>query len=459
MVESPMPKVSGKEVPPGIPLEKWKKWTYTQYYDECRVAARAMIHLGLQPFDGVNVFGFNSPEWLMGELAAIMAGGVAAGIYPTDMPDQVVYKSKHSSSSIAIVENEAKLKVFLDNKAELPKLKAVIVWAPEDESKIQDAQGVKVVTWTKLSELAKNVTDDELDKRIAAQQPGNVCAYIYTSGTTGNPKAVMISHDNIIYSSTCTLFHLKFLSESKGMQERVLSFLPLSHVAGMMMDIVIPLVLSAKRPGYMSVCFARPYDMKMGSLGDRLRTVKPTVFLGVPRVWEKISEKLKAVGATTTGLKKTIATWAKSKGLEHAYNCQMGGSGAYPPFYSVANKLVLSKVKAALGLDECKFGFTGAAPISTETLEYFGQLGIQINEVYGMSECTGATSASTDAAHVWGSCGWATAGVELKIFKEGGGWGGLNVEAPFAKDLKVCLVSACLCVCVCVCVCVLHVAR
>ena len=130
---------------------------------------------------------------------------------------------------------------------------------------------------------------------------------------------------------------------------------------------------------------------------------------------------------------KVLATWAKAKGLEHAKNCQMGGSGAKPAFYGLANKIVLSKVKAALGLSKCKFGFTGAAPITTETLEYFGQLGIQINEVYGMSECTGATSASTDAAHVWGSCGWATSGVELKIFREGPG---KNVEAPLAKDLQ-----------------------
>jgi len=157
-------------------------------------------------------------------------------------------------------------------------------------------------------------------------------------------------------------------------------------ITGMMMDIVIPLVLGAKRPGYMTVAFARPYDLKMSSIGDRLRCVQPTMFLGVPRVWEKIAEKMKAIGKSTKGIKKVLATWAKAKGLEHARNCQMGGSGAKPAFYGLANKLVLSKVKMALGLNQCKFGFTGAAPITTETLEYFGQLGIQINEIYGMSK-------------------------------------------------------------------------
>ena len=131
-----------------------------------------------------------------------------------------------------MVENEAKLQIFMDNKEQLPKLKAVIVWAVEDPSKLADFAGVKVVQWSQLAEIGAKVSEEELDKRTAALQPGNVCTYIYTSGTTGNPKAVMISHDNIIFSSTATLYHLDFLATSKGMQERVLSFLPLSHVAG-----------------------------------------------------------------------------------------------------------------------------------------------------------------------------------------------------------------------------------
>ena len=383
-------------------------------------------------YDGVNVFGFNSPEWFMGEMAAIMAGGVAAGIYPTDTHDQVVYKSHHSAAVIAVVEDEAKLETFRRAKAQLPKLKAVVVWAPLDAAALKDFDGVKVVAWSQLAGLAEQVSDADLDARIAAQEPGHACTYIYTSGTTGMPKAVMISHDNIIFESSCVLHHLPFLGAEASDEERVISFLPLSHVAGMMVDIITPLVLTAKRPGTMPVGFARAYDLKAGSVGDRLRAIRPTLFLGVPRVWEKIAEKMKAVGAATKGLKKTISTWAKAKGLAFQRNCQLGGSGEMPFGYSLADKVVLSKVKAALGLDACKFGFTGAAPISTDTLEYFGSLGIQINEVYGMSECTGATTFSTDAAHVWGSCGWTAAGMEVKIFQDGGS---TNVECPAAASL------------------------
>jgi len=154
----------------------------------------------------------------------------------------------------------------------------------------------------------------------------------------------------------------------------------------------------------------------------------------VPRVWEKIAEKMQAVGASITGFKRTLSTWAKGLGKEHAKECQLGKSGAKPWGYSLASGLIHKKAKTALGLEGCKFAFTGAAPITTETLEYFGQLGIQINEVYGMSENCGAATFSTDDCHVWGSCGWALPGTEVKIFSVGESINDTAEVAP-AKDI------------------------
>jgi long-chain-fatty-acid--CoA ligase ACSBG len=131
-----------------------------------------------------------------------------------------------------------------------------------------------------------------------------------------------------------------------------------------------------------------------------------------------------------------ISTKAKALGLEHADNCQMGGTGLKPAGYPIAEKIVFSKVKNLLGLGECKFGFTGAAPITFDTLSYFGSLGLQINEVYGMSECTGATTWSTDEAHVWGSCGWNLPGTEVKIFKCADGNINDKKECPKAVNLS-----------------------
>jgi long-subunit acyl-CoA synthetase (AMP-forming) len=189
----------------------------------------------------------------------------------------------------------------------------------------------------------------------------------------------------------------------------------------------------------MSVNFARNYDLKASSIVERFGVVRPTLFLGVPRVWEKIQAKMiqKKQAAIESGemsaFAQSVSEWGKKCGREYARASQMGGSGSKDIMYGVADALVHKKVKGLLGLDKCKYAFTGAAPISVETLEYFASVGIWINEVYGMSECTGAATWSTDAAHVWGSCGWAVPGVEVKVFATSKG--GTNSECPPADDL------------------------
>jgi long-chain-fatty-acid--CoA ligase ACSBG len=262
-------------------------------------------------------------------------------------------------------------------------------------------------------------TRAKLAEREASVQPGSCAVLVYTSGTTGNPKAVMTSHDNLCYEASGTAAHTPEIGA--GGQERLISYLPLSHVAGFLLDVAIPAFFTAIGPGHFSVFFARPNDLKDGTIGKRLQFIKPTFFFGVPRVYEKMMEKMMAVGAKTKGLKKKIATWAKAKGLVAAERAQLTEESkdkavALPWFYGFAKKKVFSKVLEALGLEECKMCYTGAAPISVDTLRYFGQLGLQINEVYGMSESTGVTTISTNQAHRWGSCGFAFLGSEVKVF-------------------------------------------
>merc|ERR1719446_563325 len=155
------------------------------------------------------------------------------------------------------------------------------------------------------------------------------------------------------------------------------------------------------------------------TLANRIGFVRPTMFLAVPRVSEKMQAKMMAVGAAITGIKKKIATWAKGKGLEYCMNQQMGGSGATPFLHGLADKLILSKARDALGLDQCKVFLTGAAPISIDTLEYFGQLGMQIQNCYGMSESSGITTMTSPSRNVFGTVGHGLTGLETRIFKTG----------------------------------------
>ena len=427
-----------------VDFAKWNQLTWKQYYDTCFKAATSFLGLGLQRGDAVTIYGFNSPEWLMAQNAAMMAGGIAAGIYPSDTPAQVIYKARQSSASICVCEAK-KAQIFRDAfaRGDLPKLRAIVVWNQSDNEDLKSVEGkasdwkLTVTTWASVSsEPAKYnnsaSASDDVNKVIDGLKPEDVACYIYTSGTTGDPKAVMITHDNIIFESNVAR---SLLPASFGVtEERILSYLPLSHVAGCMVDIVMPIVTTAQCEGHVVIGFARIYDLSKGTVGQRLSCLKPTIFLGVPRVWEKIAEKIKKIGLTITGTKKKISTYCKAKGLEYAENCEMGGTGVKPSMYPFAEKIVFKGLKAKLGLTECKFAFTGAAPISKETLQYFGQLGLQINEVYGMSECTGATTWSTDSTHVWGSCGFAMPGTEVKVFNVSETDLNDKKEVPAAED-------------------------
>lgn len=445
MVERPLPELVDGKAPPALPLERWTQWTYSQYVDDIRAAAKGFDMFGFQRFDSVNIWGFNSPEWVIGALAATIAGGKVAGIYPTDTQDTAAYKIVHSGGSVCLLENEDKLhKVTggLAQRGDARRLRVLVVWGLDSSKgpsnatvQIRGCGSVKVVSWKVLLQLGNSRgNDQEIDSRIEQTQPGHCAALIYTSGTTGQPKAVMISHDNIVFEASIIRFLVeKSTGFGKEGQERIVSYLPLSHVAGMMVDIVMPCVVSTGE-GWCTTFFARPYDLKVGAIRDRLCAARPTIFLGVPLVWEKIADKMRAVGAATTGCKAHLAAWAKDKAVRKARGNQIASTGEHPIGHCIA-KRALSKVSEALGLDKCKFGFTGAAPIRVDTLEYFASIGIQINEVYGMSECTGACTFSLNEAYQWGSCGWELPGVEVRVFKVDERDRNKKTECPRAPSL------------------------
>lgn len=429
-IERPLPALDSEgKAPESLPDDQWKTWTWKQHYDESRKAAKGFIKLGHQPFDAVAMWGFNAPEWMCSTFAAMMAGGMAGGLYPTDTPETAAFKVAHSGASIVVFEDKPKLDKLLKalaarQDAKPPRVKAFVTYGYTPAAgETVDVKGrkVPVLSWSDVIEMGGKESDGEVEQRTKALKPGQCAVLVYTSGTTGDPKAVMLSHDNVHYAGV-SVFMTTLKQGAPGFlegecQERLLSYLPLSHIAGMAVDITMPAVLTALSSNHMTTYFARPYDMKAGTLKDRLCAASPTLMLAVPLVWEKIADKLRSLGAANSGLKQTIGTWAKDLGLQRSKACLMGGDGSYPTGYTLADMLVLSKVKAALGLDQLKYAVTGAAPIRVDTLEYFGSLGLDIHELYGMSESHGCSTISTPACHAWGSCGFQIAGLEVKVFK------------------------------------------
>merc|ERR1711971_782702 len=185
---------------------------------------------------------------------------------------------------------------------------------------------------------------------------------------------------------------------------RIVSYLPLSHIAGAMLDIYMPIWFNCFFKHGQTVTFARPDALK-GTLKDTLCQVHPTIFFAVPRVWEKFEAAIREIGAKNTGLKKLIGDQSKEALKQTNCSLQVGETPRQPGMMDFVGRKVMSKVHAGLGLDKCIWAGTGAAPISPLTLEYFASLNIVISELFGMSECTGPHTTCTPSLFKFGTCG------------------------------------------------------
>ncbi|XP_044900477.1 long-chain-fatty-acid--CoA ligase ACSBG2 isoform X4 [Felis catus] len=387
--------------------ERWETLNFSQYYEACRKAARALMKLGLQRFHGVGILGFNSVEWFIASLGAILAGGLCVGIYSTNSADACQYVITHAKVNILLVENDLQLQKILSiPRGRMETLKAIIQYKlPMKESRDN------LYSWNDFMELGHSIPDSQLDQIMESQRPNQCAVIIYTSGTLGNPKGVMLSHDNITWTAGAAAKNCG-LSTAAQKQEVVVSYLPLSHIAAQMMDIWVTMKIGA------STYFAQPDALK-GTLIDTLQEVKPTAFLGVPRIWEKMQERIKETGAKFSSLRKKVFSWGRVIGFKINTKGMLGHRTHDTPIsYRVSEALVFSKVKSALGLDRCHSFISGAAPLNQQTAEFFLSLDIPIGQMYGMSESSGPhTASSRESYRIQSSCGKVMDGCKNMLYQ------------------------------------------
>ena len=380
---------------------RWQPTTWQTYADQVRTVARALISLGLPRGGKVAILGFNRPEWVIMDHAAMMAGGAPAGIYTTCSSEEVAYIVHHCEAHVVLVEDDAQLAKVTARRAELPLLRWIVVMRGGS------ATGGDILSWDQLLAKAETTPQTALDARLDALDPAELATMIYTSGTTGPPKGVMLSHHNLSFTS-------RLLIDIGGAVPHAdvsISYLPLSHIAEQMTTIHMPTTIGS------TVYFAESLE----NVADNIKEVRPTAFFGVPRIWEKYHAALASKLGEVTGTKRRLLDWSRKVCTE--VNTRIDRGEPVPALlraqYGLANRLVIRKLKAAIGFDRARLLSSGAAPIALDVLAFFTSIDMPIREVYGQSEDTGPTSYNLVGRTRLGSVGPPVPGVEVKLGDDG----------------------------------------
>ena len=381
----------------------WQATSWGNYLDQVRQATRSLIALGFQKGQVVCILGFNRPEWVILDLAAMLAEGAVAGIYTSNSATEAQYIIDHAESPIVLLEDKGQWEKINRVRDQLPHLRYIVMMRGRHEL----PDDPMTLSWEQFFlQKGQIVAETEVDLRLQKLKMDELATLIYTSGTTGPPKGVMLSHRNLAWTADMAtrLFGLKSTDSS-------LSYLPLSHIAEQMFTIHAPITM-----GY-PVYFAEGVT----KIADNLKEIRPTIVFGVPRVWERFASGVTAKLSEATGVKAKLATWARHVATQVVELQNQGKEfiGLLALQYKIAYKLVLSKIQAALGLDRAHLLVSGAAAIPKSTLEFFATLGLRIFEVYGQSEDTGPTTINRRMGTKFGTVGQAIPGMEVKLLPDG----------------------------------------
>jgi len=382
----------------------WETLSWKSYRDEIFRAAAGFVRLGVVPGTGLAIHSANRPEWAVADLAAIAAGAIPTGIFITNTPEQCAYVLDHTEATIAVADNAEAVAKLLAARGGAPRLRTIVVFDLDERAAPAPGGEVPaVVSWRRLLELGGEAGEDGVAERVAAQSADDVATLIYTSGTTGSPKGVELTHRNLVWTAWCGAHETIQVRPD----DRQLSYLPLAHIAEQMLTLHLPLQHGG------CTYFVPALDR----VPEALREVRPTIFFAVPRVWEKLQSGVEKAIAEAPPLRRRLLGWARRKALAAGYAAQRGeavGIGA-----AIADRLVLGKVRARLGLHRVRHAASAAAPISLGTLEFFLSLGVPIFEIYGLSETSGPGTISTPGRFRTGSVGPTMPGVELRLADDG----------------------------------------
>lgn len=378
----------------------WNSLSWSEYRQAVHEAAAGFQALGVGDGEFVAIMAGNRPEHVIADYAAIHAGATAVTIYSTLTAPQIQYIADNCKATVAVLENLEFMKRWEEIRSELPNLRYVVLMSGAENYDTADW----VLSWDELLARGKKRLADDPDavsRTAGAITPDTLATLIYTSGTTGTPKGVMISHRNVVWTAECLR-----RAANIDLGPRMVSYLPLAHIA----ERLATHYLATYMAGQVWFC------SNLAGVLEYILEARPTLFVGVPRVFEKFHSRLTARFAETHGIKKTLLDRALGANRKRVLAEQEGTSG--PMLAGALDSLVLSKVREQLGLDQVDLAITAAAPINPDLILFFQTLGIPLFELYGMSETTGPATTNLPGAFRLGSVGKALPGVEVELAED-----------------------------------------
>ncbi len=366
---------------------RWRSISWSSFGETAEKLALYLIGEGVEQQEHVAIWSGNRPEWHIADIATLSIRARPAPVFNSYSAPQGAYVVGHCEAKVAVVENADVAGRLLSQREQLGALRRIVVMDGASEAGAPDL----VISWADALAKGDSLRDrqeGELVRRRALVAPEDVATLIYTSGTTGPPKAVMLTHANV----EAAIEGLREVMHASP-EDRIISYLPLAHIAERLAS------------EFRSYAYGNPtyFVSSLKELPAALVYVRPTTFFGVPRVWEKMQEQVMAQVDAAGALQRMIANWALSAGADNW----------------LADRLVLSKVRRAMGMDQALLCASGAAPMNPEILGFFARLGIHIYDIYGQSEDTALTSMNFPGRVRPGTVGQVLPGNEIRIADDG----------------------------------------
>lgn len=379
----------------------WQSMTWSEYRNVVHRAAAGLQTLGVGKDEFVAIMAGNRPEHVIADFAAVHVGATPVTIYSTLATNQIQYIADNCKATVAVLEDLDFMKRWEEIRSQLPNLRYVVLMSGAENYDTADW----VLSWDEL--LTRGIKHLEGDPDTVSRSssditPDTLATLIYTSGTTGTPKGVMISQRNVVW----TLESLRRAADLETGQ-RMVSYLPLAHIAERLATHYLGTYLA----GQVWYC------PNLAGVLEYIQIAKPTLFVGVPRVYEKFHSRLQARFAEAEGLKGKILHKALDLNTKRVEAEERGKKG--PALAGVLDGIALSKVREGLGMEDVKIAITAAAPINPELVKFFHVIGVPLHEIYGMSENTGPATATLPGRNKFGSVGLPLPGVEVALGEDG----------------------------------------